>query len=144
MSATRTFRKLETVVGSVGGCKVTLGLSSVGPPPGFMMIQLFAALMMHGFSSRTTCPSRTSAYHARERATSLTVRKCVNTRPLTGGTGRSLVFIVCSLASACRRAGRSAVGWAHAALAHAADPVGAEPQRGLDRAGADGVHPNAS
>jgi hypothetical protein len=61
MSATRMLRKLDTVDVSPGGCKVTSGLSSVGPPPGFMMIQPLATLMMHGFSSRTTSPSRIDA-----------------------------------------------------------------------------------
>jgi hypothetical protein len=88
---------------SLGGRSVTSGLSSVGPPPGFMMIQLLATLMMHGFSSSTTCPPSTSAWNARERATSLTVRKWVSTSPSWGAGGSSL-FI------AARLRGRSMAG----------------------------------
>src|SRR4051812_35173258 len=41
MSLTRILRKLLTRSGSRGGSRVTAGLSSVGPPPTLMMIQLF-------------------------------------------------------------------------------------------------------
>lgn len=60
MSATRMLRKLVAVPGSSGGRRVTSGLSGVGPPPGFMMSQLFASLTMHGFSASTTSPPSTS------------------------------------------------------------------------------------
>ena len=43
MSATRMLRKLLTRSGSGGVSRVTAGLSSVGPPPTLMMIQLFAS-----------------------------------------------------------------------------------------------------
>src|SRR6516165_5691203 len=43
MSATRMFRKLLTRSGSRGVSSVTVGLSSVGPPPTLMMIQLLAS-----------------------------------------------------------------------------------------------------
>src|SRR6185312_1294630 len=40
MSATRMFRNALAWSGSVGGARVTLGLSSVGPPPSLRMSQL--------------------------------------------------------------------------------------------------------
>jgi len=43
MSATRILRKLLTRSGSGGVSSVTVGLSSVGPPPTSMMIQLLAS-----------------------------------------------------------------------------------------------------
>ena len=43
MSATRMLRKLLARSGSGGGSSVTASLSSVGPPPRLMMIQLLAS-----------------------------------------------------------------------------------------------------
>jgi len=60
MFATRMFRKLLTRSGSRGGSRVTLGLSSVGPPPTLMMIQPFASATIVGSPARTISPPRTS------------------------------------------------------------------------------------
>ncbi len=48
MSATRMFKKLLTRSGSGGASSVTVGLSSVGPPPTLMMIQLFEGQVRDG------------------------------------------------------------------------------------------------
>ncbi len=60
MSATRMFRKLVTRSGSLGAASVTVGLSSVGPPPALMMIQPLASATAEGSPVRTTSPPRTS------------------------------------------------------------------------------------
>ncbi|HEX4672875.1 MAG TPA: hypothetical protein VH279_11435 [Solirubrobacteraceae bacterium] len=58
MSATRRFKKLLTRSGSGGVSSVTAGLSSVGPPPTLMMIQLFAnATYVTGVVATATPPS---------------------------------------------------------------------------------------
>jgi hypothetical protein len=44
-------------VGIGGVVRVTVGLSSVGPPPWFRINQELATLMMTGSRSTTTCPS---------------------------------------------------------------------------------------
>ncbi len=61
MSATRMFRKLLALVGSLGGASVTSGLSGVGPPPSLMIIQALATFIMAGLRSRTTWPPSPSA-----------------------------------------------------------------------------------
>jgi len=43
MSLTRKFRKLLIRSGSGGVSRVTVGLSSVGPPPALMTIQVLAS-----------------------------------------------------------------------------------------------------
>src|SRR5690242_9871492 len=58
MSATRILRKLDTSFRFMGGWSVTVGLSSVGPPPTFMISQLLATWMMVGSPLRTTVPPR--------------------------------------------------------------------------------------
>jgi hypothetical protein len=60
MSATRILRKLLTRSGSGGVSSVTVGLSSVGPPPALMMIQLFASATKEGSPSRMVSPPSTS------------------------------------------------------------------------------------
>src|SRR5258708_33677037 len=56
MSATRTFRKALVRLGSAGVVSVTVGLSSVGPPPTFRMSHELATFMMTGSRSRTIRP----------------------------------------------------------------------------------------
>src|SRR5437879_13765785 len=53
MSATRMFRKLEARSGSEGGSSVTVGVSSVGPPPTLMVTQPFARATIESSPSRT-------------------------------------------------------------------------------------------
>jgi hypothetical protein len=60
MSATRMFRNALTWFRSAGAASVTVGLSSVGPPPLLMMIHPFARATMAGSPSRTVSPPRTS------------------------------------------------------------------------------------
>jgi hypothetical protein len=60
MSATRMFKKLLTRSGFYGGSRMTFGLSSVGPPPTWMMIQPFASATTVGSPARTISPPRTS------------------------------------------------------------------------------------
>jgi hypothetical protein len=60
MSATRMLRKLLTRSGSGGVSSITVGLSSVGPPPTLMMIQLFASATNDGSPAATVSPPSTS------------------------------------------------------------------------------------
>jgi hypothetical protein len=60
-SATRTFRKLDTRSPLWGTSSVTPGLSGVGPPPGFMMIQLLATFTIAGACAGGLGSSRTAA-----------------------------------------------------------------------------------
>jgi hypothetical protein len=53
-------RKLFTRSGSAGVSSVTVGLSSVGPPPTLMMIQPFASATNDGSPARTVSPPSTS------------------------------------------------------------------------------------
>jgi hypothetical protein len=54
------FKKLLRRSGFCGGSRMTPGLSSVGPPPTLMMIQLFASATIVGSPARTISPPRTS------------------------------------------------------------------------------------
>jgi hypothetical protein len=54
------FRKLLVRSGSGGVSSVTVGLSSVGPPPALMMIQPFARATIEGSPSHTVSPPNTS------------------------------------------------------------------------------------
>jgi len=54
------FRKLLTRSGSGGVSSVTVGLSSVGPPPTLMMIQLLASATADGSPVRTVSSPSTS------------------------------------------------------------------------------------
>jgi hypothetical protein len=60
MSATRMLRKALVRFGSGGVSSVTVGLSSVGPPPTLMMIQLLARATNEGSPAMTVSPPRTS------------------------------------------------------------------------------------
>ena len=62
MSLTRMLTKLLTRFGSPGVSSVTSGLSSVGPPPALMMIQLFASATLVGPPGleKATLPPSTS------------------------------------------------------------------------------------
>src|SRR6516225_6734886 len=59
MSVTRMLRKALTWSGSGGVVRVTVGLSSVGPPPSLRMSRAFATSRMTGSRSRTTFPPNT-------------------------------------------------------------------------------------
>ena len=54
MSATRTLRKALVRFGSGGVVSVTVGLSSVGPPPLLRISQLLATFMITGSRSINT------------------------------------------------------------------------------------------
>jgi hypothetical protein len=60
MSLTRILRKLLTRSGSRGVSRVTAGLSSVGPPPPLMTIQLLASATFTGSPGNATRPPSTS------------------------------------------------------------------------------------
>jgi hypothetical protein len=53
-------RKPLTRLGADGVSRVTVGLSSVGPPPTLMMIQLLASATHDGSPARTVSPPSTS------------------------------------------------------------------------------------
>jgi hypothetical protein len=53
-------RKLLVRFGSGGVSSITVGLSSVGPPPTLMMIQLLARATKDGSPTRTVSPASTS------------------------------------------------------------------------------------
>ena len=59
MSATRKFRNALVRFGSGGVVKVTVGLSSVGPPPTLRMSHVFAIFKITGSRSSTTLASNT-------------------------------------------------------------------------------------
>ncbi len=61
MSATRMLRKLLVRSGSGGVSRMTVGLSTVGPPPTFMMIQPLASATIEGSPFMTISPPSTSA-----------------------------------------------------------------------------------
>ena len=61
--------KLE-ITSPEGTSRVTVGLSSVGPPPRLMMTQLLASATMVGSPSRTTSPPGTSAWKHLDRSMS--------------------------------------------------------------------------
>src|ERR1700752_139555 len=54
MSLTRILRKLLTRSGSRGVSRMTVGLSSVGPPPPLMRIPLLASATLTGSPGRST------------------------------------------------------------------------------------------
>ena len=56
ISATRTLRNALVRLGSGGVVKVTVGLSSVGPPPTLRMSHELATFMITGSRSTRTCP----------------------------------------------------------------------------------------
>jgi hypothetical protein len=60
MSETRMLRKLLARSGSRGVSRVTAGLSSVGPPPTLMMIELLASATYVGSPDRMAVPPSTS------------------------------------------------------------------------------------
>jgi hypothetical protein len=60
MSFTRILRKLLTRSGSRGVSRMTVGLSSVGPPPELMTIQLLASATLTGSPGNSTRPPSTS------------------------------------------------------------------------------------
>src|SRR5919198_977296 len=53
-------RNADTRSGSGGASRVTVGLSSLGPPPTLMMIQLLARATIVGSPSSTSSPPSTS------------------------------------------------------------------------------------
>jgi hypothetical protein len=59
MSATLILRNALVWLGSPGVVSVTVGLSSVGPPPTLRISQLFASFMMTGSRSSTTLAPKT-------------------------------------------------------------------------------------
>ena len=59
MSATLRFMNALVRSGSGGVASVTVGLSSVGPPPTLRMSQLLAIFMMTGSRSRSTVAPNT-------------------------------------------------------------------------------------
>src|SRR5215210_7916078 len=93
MSATRTLRKALVRDGSLGGSRVTSGLSSVGPPPTLRINQLLWNFNMRGSRSLTTSAPNTSRYHSREVSWSRTTRKWVTITP-SRGAGMSSRFIL--------------------------------------------------
>jgi hypothetical protein len=60
MSLTRKLRKLLTRSGSRGVSRVTVGLSSVGPPPALITIQVLASATTVGVPEKSTRPPSTS------------------------------------------------------------------------------------
>jgi len=58
ISATRTLRNALVRFGSGGVVRVTVGLSSVGPPPSLRMSHEFETFMMTGSRSMRTWPSK--------------------------------------------------------------------------------------
>jgi hypothetical protein len=60
MSATLMLRNALVWSGSFGGASVTVGLSSVGPPPALRMSQLLAIFRMTGSRSVTTFAPNTA------------------------------------------------------------------------------------
>src|SRR4029450_7239639 len=65
MSATRRFRKALVRLSSLGGSRMTSGLSSVGPPPTLMITQPLASLTIVGSPLSTTLHPTTPAEKSR-------------------------------------------------------------------------------
>src|SRR5438309_12133914 len=59
MSPTRRFMKALVRFGSDGVVRVTVGLSSVGPPPSLRINHVFASFMITGSRSSTTWAPKT-------------------------------------------------------------------------------------
>src|ERR1700694_2889158 len=101
MSATRTLRKALVRFGSGGVVSVTVGLSSVGPPPSLRMSHVLATFMITGSRSISTVPPKIFLWKSRERSWSETTRKCVMTKPSLGA-GKSSGFISSSIIADAR------------------------------------------
>src|SRR6516164_5652483 len=93
MSETRMLRKLLVRFGSRGAWSVTAGLSSVGPPPTLMMIQLLASATYVGSPERMVLPPSTSVSKRQERSTSSETMKWVSAISYPGWLPSGILYL---------------------------------------------------